>query len=259
MMISSAFNTPADWLRAGGAFTTIDDFAAHHHGFAPVLVFVDPDRLVRQRHRVRQREPRQRRRSSDQRCHALHGLELRGERRPRQLGRRRMVDGRYLRRRPDRHASGDVQRIRRHRRRHPPQHRHQGPHHRPVVRRQCGRLGRVRPDHRHRLGTAATPGCRDGSTSPHRPGRTASRRQPIPPSISGPRPTRRARTPPPTRCAPSPAPTGSPARWSPSRASMTGRSPPRRSPRRCPGWPQRWEPPKSEPVQLPQRGSGEPH
>ncbi len=42
MMISSAFNTPADWLRPGGAFTTIDNFAAEHHGFAPVLVFVDP-------------------------------------------------------------------------------------------------------------------------------------------------------------------------------------------------------------------------
>ncbi len=42
MMISSAFNTPADWLRPGGAFTTIDNFAAGHHGFAPVLVFVDP-------------------------------------------------------------------------------------------------------------------------------------------------------------------------------------------------------------------------
>ncbi|MEB3980718.1 alpha/beta hydrolase-fold protein [Mycobacterium sp. 663a-19] len=42
MMISSAFNTPADWLRPGGAFTAIDDFAAHHHGFSPVLVFVDP-------------------------------------------------------------------------------------------------------------------------------------------------------------------------------------------------------------------------
>lgn len=42
MMISSAFNTPADWLRAGGAFDTIDNFAARHHGFAPVLVFVDP-------------------------------------------------------------------------------------------------------------------------------------------------------------------------------------------------------------------------
>ena len=42
MMISSAFNTPADWLRPGGAFTAVDDFAAAHHGFAPVLVFVDP-------------------------------------------------------------------------------------------------------------------------------------------------------------------------------------------------------------------------
>jgi S-formylglutathione hydrolase FrmB len=41
MMISSAFNTPADWLRAGAAFDTIDDFAARHQGFAPVLVFVD--------------------------------------------------------------------------------------------------------------------------------------------------------------------------------------------------------------------------
>jgi len=42
MMISSAFNMPADWLRAGGAFDSIDNFAARHHGFAPVLVFVDP-------------------------------------------------------------------------------------------------------------------------------------------------------------------------------------------------------------------------
>lgn len=42
MMISSAFNTPADWLGPGGAFTAIDGFAAAHHGFSPVLVFVDP-------------------------------------------------------------------------------------------------------------------------------------------------------------------------------------------------------------------------
>ena len=42
MMISSSYNTPADWLRPGGAFTAIDNFAAAHHGFAPVLVFVDP-------------------------------------------------------------------------------------------------------------------------------------------------------------------------------------------------------------------------
>jgi S-formylglutathione hydrolase FrmB len=42
MMIGGEFNTPADWLRAGDAVKTIDDFAAAHHGNAPVLVFVDP-------------------------------------------------------------------------------------------------------------------------------------------------------------------------------------------------------------------------
>ena len=41
MMIGGEFNTPADWLRAGNAVTTIDDFAAAHHGNAPVFVFVD--------------------------------------------------------------------------------------------------------------------------------------------------------------------------------------------------------------------------
>ncbi|BBX38588.1 alpha/beta hydrolase [Mycobacterium simiae] len=41
MMIGGQFNTPADWTRAGNAITTIDDFAAAHHGQAPVLVFVD--------------------------------------------------------------------------------------------------------------------------------------------------------------------------------------------------------------------------
>ncbi|SPM33583.1 membrane protein, partial [Mycobacterium rhizamassiliense] len=41
MMIGSAFNTTADWLGPGGAFTAIDNFAAAHHGFSPVLVFVD--------------------------------------------------------------------------------------------------------------------------------------------------------------------------------------------------------------------------
>jgi S-formylglutathione hydrolase FrmB len=41
MMISSAYNTPADWLRAGGAFDTVDNFAARHQGYAPALVFVD--------------------------------------------------------------------------------------------------------------------------------------------------------------------------------------------------------------------------
>lgn len=41
MMIGGQFNTPADWTRAGNAVKTIDDFAAAHHGQAPVLVFVD--------------------------------------------------------------------------------------------------------------------------------------------------------------------------------------------------------------------------
>jgi S-formylglutathione hydrolase FrmB len=42
MMIGGEFNTPADWLRAGEAITTIDAFAAAHGGNAPVVVFVDP-------------------------------------------------------------------------------------------------------------------------------------------------------------------------------------------------------------------------
>jgi S-formylglutathione hydrolase FrmB len=42
MMIGGEFNTPADWLRTGQAIKTIDEFAAAHHGNAPVLVFVDP-------------------------------------------------------------------------------------------------------------------------------------------------------------------------------------------------------------------------
>ena len=41
MMIGGEFNTPADWLRAGNAIQTVDDFAAAHGGNAPVLVFVD--------------------------------------------------------------------------------------------------------------------------------------------------------------------------------------------------------------------------
>jgi S-formylglutathione hydrolase FrmB len=42
MMIGGEFNTPADWLRTGQAIKTVDDFAAAHHGNAPVLVFADP-------------------------------------------------------------------------------------------------------------------------------------------------------------------------------------------------------------------------
>jgi S-formylglutathione hydrolase FrmB len=41
MMIGAQLNTPADWLRAGGAAQTIDEFAAEHGGNAPVFVFVD--------------------------------------------------------------------------------------------------------------------------------------------------------------------------------------------------------------------------
>ncbi|MEB3033151.1 alpha/beta hydrolase [[Mycobacterium] nativiensis] len=41
MMIGGEFNTPADWLRSGGAIRVIDEFAAEHDGNAPVLVFVD--------------------------------------------------------------------------------------------------------------------------------------------------------------------------------------------------------------------------
>lgn len=42
MMIGGEFNTPADWMRAGTAIKTVDDFAAAHGGNAPVMVFVDP-------------------------------------------------------------------------------------------------------------------------------------------------------------------------------------------------------------------------
>ena len=41
MMIGADFNTPADWLRTGHAIRTIDEFASTHHGYAPLLVFVD--------------------------------------------------------------------------------------------------------------------------------------------------------------------------------------------------------------------------
>ena len=41
MMIGGEFNTPADWMRAGNAVKTIDDFATAHGGNAPVFVFVD--------------------------------------------------------------------------------------------------------------------------------------------------------------------------------------------------------------------------
>ncbi len=42
MMIGAQLNSPADWLRAGGAVQTVDEFVAIHGGNAPVFVFVDP-------------------------------------------------------------------------------------------------------------------------------------------------------------------------------------------------------------------------
>ena len=41
MMIGGEFGSPNDWLRAGNAQQTADEFAARHSGNAPVLVFVD--------------------------------------------------------------------------------------------------------------------------------------------------------------------------------------------------------------------------
>jgi S-formylglutathione hydrolase FrmB len=41
MMIGGQFNTAADWVRAGNAVATFDDFAAKHGGNAPVAVFAD--------------------------------------------------------------------------------------------------------------------------------------------------------------------------------------------------------------------------
>ncbi len=119
MMIGGEFNTPADWLRAGNAVKTIDDFAAAHGGNAPVFVFVDSGGAFNNDTECVNGTPRQRRRPSHQRCCAVHGLELPASvAEPRQLGHRRLVDGRHLRRRPGRDASGHVQRVRGHRRRH---------------------------------------------------------------------------------------------------------------------------------------------
>ncbi len=41
LMVGSALNTPADWVWAGHAAQSADDFAALHGGNAPVLVFAD--------------------------------------------------------------------------------------------------------------------------------------------------------------------------------------------------------------------------
>ena len=105
MMIGGEFNTPADWLRTGGAVKMLDDFAAAHHGNAPVVVFVDPGGAF----------------NNDTECvngsrgnsadHLTKDVvpymvsHYRRECRPLELGNRRLVDGRHMRRRPRRHAS----------------------------------------------------------------------------------------------------------------------------------------------------------
>ena len=79
MMIGGEFNTPADWLRAGNAVKTIDDFAAAHGGNAPVLVFVDSGGAFNNDTECVNGTPRQRRRPPHQRCCAVHDFELRRE------------------------------------------------------------------------------------------------------------------------------------------------------------------------------------
>lgn len=41
LMLGGEFNTPADWIRAGEAVSTLDAFAATHAGNAPIAVFAD--------------------------------------------------------------------------------------------------------------------------------------------------------------------------------------------------------------------------
>ncbi|MCZ4548437.1 alpha/beta hydrolase [Gordonia rubripertincta] len=42
VMIGGVVTTPEDWVRSGSALQTVRDYAATHHGQAPILVFVDP-------------------------------------------------------------------------------------------------------------------------------------------------------------------------------------------------------------------------
>lgn len=42
VMIGGVVTTTEDWARSGGALATDERFAAAHHGYAPILVFVDP-------------------------------------------------------------------------------------------------------------------------------------------------------------------------------------------------------------------------
>lgn len=133
---------PLTLLRTGCALGAVStpstNRAACHHGFAPTLMFVDPtgsfDTDTECVNGIRGNAPR----PSSGRCCAIHAPEFRGGRSSDQLGYRYLVDGRYLRRRLDRHASRHFQRDRRHqrrghRRRPTPQQGHKGPSYRRVV------------------------------------------------------------------------------------------------------------------------------
>ena len=41
VMVNGQFGNPSDWVVAGGAQETLDDFAGKHGGYAPIVVFVD--------------------------------------------------------------------------------------------------------------------------------------------------------------------------------------------------------------------------
>ncbi len=149
MMIGGEFNTPADWLRAGNAVKTIDDFAAAHGGNAPVFVFVDSGGAF----------------NNDTEC--VNGTRgnaadhLTKDVVPFMVshygvspnranwGVVGMVDGRHVRRRPGGDASRYVQRIRGHRRGPDAQFGKQGPDHRAPVRRQRRGICGLRPDDGH--------------------------------------------------------------------------------------------------------------
>ena len=165
MMIGGEFNTPADWMRAGNAMKTIDEFASAHGGNAPVFVFVDPGGAF---NNDTECVNGARGNAADHLTKDVVPFMVSNYRRvaePCQLGRRRMVDGRHLRRRPGRDASRHVQRIRGHRGRPDPQFGQQGPDHRAAVRRQQPPPMRRSTRRRSSPATAPTPGWRAGSTS----------------------------------------------------------------------------------------------
>ena len=150
MMVGGEFNTPADWMRAGNAVKTIDDFAAAHGGNAPVFVFVDSGGAF---NNDTECVNGKRGNAADHLTKDVVPFMVSNYRRlaePIQLGRRRVVDGRHLRGRPGGNASRHVQRVRGHRGRPDAQFGQQGADHCTPVRRQCRGLCRIRSDDGHR-------------------------------------------------------------------------------------------------------------